>query len=298
MKIFTDIQGIDIENKTVAVLGKFDGVHKGHQALIYAAQKIMKEENLKIAVFTFNFGTGHRNLLTTINERRSIFEKMNVDYLIECPFESIHDMEAEAFIDDIIIGRLNSQVMVAGTDCSFGRGRKGNASLAQKIMCSYGKRAVIINKVMYGLREISSTYVRDELSEGNITAVNGLLGYEYFVEGTVVKGNQIGRTLDFPTVNIIPEENKLLPPFGVYASHVLLNGKLYNGVTNIGVKPTVGSDTICVETYIFDFEGNAYGTKIRVMLNEFIRPEVCFPGLGELKMQIAADIRDAKKLLA
>lgn len=298
MKIFTDLQAIDIENPTVVVLGKFDGVHKGHQALIDAAEKLIKEHRLKIAVFTFNFGALHRNLLTSIKERRTIFEKMNVDYLIECPFESIHDMEAEVFINEIIIKKLKGEVMVAGTDCSFGRGRKGNAALAQKIMCSQGKHAVIINKVMHDKREISSSYVREELSAGNIPNVNFLLGYEYFIDGTVIKGNQIGRTLNFPTVNIIPDENKVLPPFGVYASHVLIGGKVYDGVTNIGVKPTVGSDIPCVETYLFDYYGDAYGMDIRVMLNEFIRHEVRFSGLDELKMQIEKDIRDAQKLLA
>jgi riboflavin kinase/FMN adenylyltransferase len=144
--------------------------------------------------------------------------------------------------------------------------------------------------VRYNDREISSTYVREAVAGGDIQLANTLLGRKYFFEGIVVAGNQIGRTLDFPTVNLIPEEEKVLPVFGVYASSVCMEGITYTGVTNIGVKPTIGSTQPCVETYLLDYEGNAYGKKIRVSLEYFVRPEMRFDSLAQLKEQVHKDI--------
>lgn len=291
MQIFTNLDSVCLDEPTVVVLGKFDGIHKGHQKLFHEAEELSRSRHLKKAVFTFQFLSENGNLLTTRTERYRIFEEMKIDYLVECPFEMVQDMKAERFIDEIVVSRMHAEVMVAGTDCRFGRERRGDARLACERMAHNGRQGIIISKVLYGTREISSSYVRQELSGGNIPLVNSLLGYHYFFEGVVVSGNHIGRTLDFPTLNLVPEKAKALPPYGVYASNVILEGRCCQGITNIGIKPTVGSPVPVVETYLIDFDEDAYGKNIRVELLEFVRPEKRFENLDALKAQIQEDIR-------
>lgn len=191
------------------------------------------------------------------------------------------------------MGQMQAHVIVAGTDCGFGHQRAGNAELLQKLAPEYGYKAVIIEKEQDEHRDISSTYIREQLDAGHIAKANKLLGEPYAIHGEVVHGNHIGASvLGFPTANLLPPPEKYLPRFGVYASRILIDGKYYGGVSNIGAKPTIhGENPVGVETFILGLEPgiDLYGKNIEVQLLDFERPEQRFGGLEELKARIALD---------
>ncbi len=288
---------------TVLTIGKFDGLHMGHKRLLEEVEK-KKKTGLKSAIFTFDTSPQnaiyHTNssVLTTNEEKHLVFENVGIDYFVECPFtDEVRNLEAEEFIY-MMTDKLKVKCFVVGTDCCFGHNRSGNCEVLKSFADEYGYEVVVVEKKQYEGRDISSTFVREEIEVGNIEKANMLLGYPYFFMGKVESGNHIGRTIGFPTINLIPPENKLVPPYGVYASHIVIDEKVYEGVTNIGVKPTIAGENVCgIETNIFDFNGDLYGKTVRVRLFSFIRPEKKFGGVDELKDQIARDKTEAVKVL-
>lgn len=288
-----------IEAPTVITFGKFDGVHRGHRLLLDALLK-KKEEDLKGVVFTFDIPPrkkveGDRGeVLTTNEEKLHIFENLGVDYVIECPFtDEIRNMEAVEFIR-MIVEKLHVKCMVVGTDFHFGHQRAGNYRLLQEYAKELGYEVLVIDKMKNEGKDISSTGVRDNIKEGNIEKANELLGYPYFVQGIVEHGNEIGRTIGFPTINLIPDEDKLLPPFGVYITKVLIGGEEYCGITNVGCKPTIeGENPVGVETHVLDFSDDVYDMSVEVEFLHRIRAEVKFQSIDELKAQLKQDIKIA-----
>lgn len=298
MQYITGTRDFKIDEPTIVTIGKFDGRHRGHQKLLRVMQEWKKKKGYKIAIFSFGSVPSAvvekkpKTVITTNQERRNNMEKIGVDYLIEYPFtEEVSHMSAEEFVRHILVGQMGAKAIAAGTDCGFGYKRSGNAGLLRELAPKYGYEAVIIEKAQDEHRDISSTYIREELKVGNIEKANELLGEPYAIHGTVVHGNHIGgAVLGFPTANIMPPPEKHLPPFGVYVARVLVNGVYYGGVTNIGKKPTVeGEYPIGVETYIFGLDEDIYGKNIEVQLLHFERPEQKFSGLDELKQQIEKD---------
>lgn len=296
MQIIQQTTEFHIEGKTAAAIGKFDGIHKGHEKLLENIIK-QKEKGFQSVIFTFEplpalfFGQTRVKELTTRQEKEELFEKMGIDILVEFPMtESTASMSPEEFVSEILVNKMNVKYLAAGTDLSFGYKGAGNAELLKELSADYGFEVEIIEKVCHGGREISSSYIREEIEKGNMENAAELIGNAYSISGIVEHGNQLGRTLSMPTVNLIPDQRKLLPPYGVYFSRISMDGELYYGVTNIGEKPTV-SDKKClgVETYIFDFEEEIYNKKITVYLEHFQRPEQKFAGIEELKMQLLKD---------
>ncbi len=301
-----------LKEPTVVTIGKFDGRHRGHQKLLSAMLDIKKTCGYKTAVFTFSIAPvdlveGKRHTVITTNlERKNNLQKMGMDVLVEYPFtREVSQMSAEEFVREILVGRMQARAIVVGTDCGFGYKRSGNAKLLEKLSPVYGYHLVVIEKEKDEDREISSTYIREELDKGDIEKANELLGEPYYIHGTVVHGNHIGEPLlGFPTANLLPPPEKHLPPFGVYVAQVLIGGKLYGGVTNIGKKPTIkgkdGEDyrPTGVETFVFDYDGDLYGQEIEVGLLHFIRPERKMSGLEELKAQITKDKDFGRAFLA
>lgn len=295
------IKGLDYEIKEPVVLsiGKFDGLHKGHEKLMEEIAR-KKKEGLKAVVFTFDIPPKKELLqkettvLTTNCERMHLFEKIGIDYLIECPFtdEIIH-MPAEVFLK-MIVERFSIKCIVAGTDCHFGYQRKGDYKMLQDMSKELGYEAIIIEKMQYKGQDISSTFIRKEVENGNMELVNELLGYSYFVKGEVIHGNEIGRTIGIPTANIEPDKDKLLPPFGVYVVQAQFDEdhKVYQGIANVGVKPTIsGIYPTGVETYIYNFSQDVYGKHMTVSFLKRVRPEIKFSTLDELKIQMEDDLR-------
>lgn len=298
MQVITGTREFQIEEPTAVTIGKFDGRHKGHQKLLREMLCFKERQGLKAAVFTFDMAPAGvmagrvQTVITTNQERRNKMAKMGIDYLVEYPFDqNTAHMSPEEFVSEVLVRRMHAKAVVVGTDCSFGYKGKGNAHLLKEMSESCGFEAVIIEKEQDDHRDISSTYVREELDQGNIEKANELLGEPYAIHGVVVHGNHIGGAiLGFPTANILPPPEKHLPPFGVYVSQVLVDGALYRGVTNIGKKPTVeGESPVGVETFIMGLEANLYGKEIEVQLLNFERPEQKFSSLEELKERIEKD---------
>ncbi len=306
MEIITGTRDFQIKEPTVVTIGKFDGRHKGHQKLLRELLRQKEQKGLKTAVFTFAMApsgivSGRRQtVITTNQERRSNMAKMGMDYLVEYPFnQEVAHMTPEDFVAEVLVRQMSARAVIAGPDCSFGYKGAGNAALLQELSAKYGFEAIIIEKEKDEQRDISSTYVREELDRGNIEKANALLGEPYTIHGTVVHGNHIGGTLlGFPTANILPPPEKHLPCFGVYVSRVLVDGKWYGGVSNIGRKPTIqGEYPVGVETFIMGLDEDLYGKNIEVQLLNFERPEQRFGTLEELKARIEKDKEYAAEYL-
>lgn len=300
MKIINDSLDFSIPEMSAVTLGKFDGIHKGHQKLM---RKILakKEQGLKSVVFTFGqmpgtvfYGKG-RTILTRV-ERQQHLESMGIDYMVECPFvPEIIQMEPENFVKEILVKQLHVKYIAVGPDFRFGYNRKGSCSLLKKLAPVYGYEVDVFEKECLDDKIISSTYVRHMLETGEMETVQKLLGYPYYVSGTVVHGHAIGRTLGIPTINLLPDDEKMLPPNGVYLTKTIFDQKEYFGITNIGVKPTIsGEEAKGIETHLFDFEGDLYGRELIVQFYAFERAERRFSSLEELKEQLAEDVRWGK----
>ena len=300
MRYITNTLDFQLEKRSVVTLGKFDGLHRGHDKLITRTLELGKK-GYETVVFTFDvsplvkLGTRITRTLLTNEERRLLLERKNVDCLIECPFvpEVIH-MEPEDFVREVLAMQLRAAYVIVGPDFHFGHKRRGTPQLLQKLGVQYGFQVEILEKEEEDGREISSTWVRETLREGRIEKVNHLLGYPYFVKGKVVHGRQLGRTWGLPTINQVPEDGKLLPPFGVYASKTFINGEVFYGISNVGVKPTVEVPFAGVETYLFDCDENLYEKDAWVEFYHFVRPECKFDSLEELKEQIQRDAQAGK----
>jgi len=300
MKYIKNTTEFFIEEPTVISLGKFDGIHRGHELLLEHLIK-KKREGYATVIFTFDIppkkvlDAEDVKVLTTNEEKMHIFDSFGVDYLIECPFTpKMMSMEAETFIE-MLVKHLSVKCIVAGEDFCFGHNRRGNYQMLQEYAEKLSYEAIILPKMKEDERDISSTFVREEISAGRIEMANKLLGYPYFVSGQVRHGNQIGRTIGFPTINLIPPENKLLPAFGVYITQVTIDGIVYHGITNVGCKPTIeGENPIGIETHILDFKQDVYDKIVIVTFIKKIREERKFPNLESLLEQIRLDINEAR----
>lgn len=301
MQIIHDTTDFKIEGKSAVAIGKFDGIHRGHQKLLDCILE-QSAQGLKPVVFTFEpppavlFKTASGRELMTREEKRAAFLKMGIDILIEFPltFETAA-MEPQDFIEEVLVRRLRASYIAAGTDVSFGAKGAGNYMLLRSMASFGGYELQLVDKVCYNGREISSSYVREEVEKGNMEEVKALLGVPYAINGIVMHGRRFGRTIGMPTVNLLPPGNKLLPPNGVYYSDVLMDNGYYKGITNIGYKPTVSeAKQMGVETYIYGFDEEIYGREITVRLLKFKRPERRFKGKEELRGQMMKDMEEGK----
>ena len=271
-------------------LGKFDGIHRGHRKLIQKIQDHKNEYGTTSVVVAF---VSDRQTILTGEERRLLLEDMGVDVLLECPLnEQIRHMKADQFIRQILVGALQASFVVVGEDYRFGYERKGTPELLKKSGLKYGYSTEIVPKEMDGNRKISSTFIREELKKGNMKKISELLGTDFFVEGTVEHGKGLGHKKFFPTTNLIPPKQKLMPPNGVYVTVSKFGETEYQGITNVGYKPTIGEDFLGVETDLFDCDRDLYGQACVVSFLRFQRPERKFASFEALKAQIARDIEE------
>lgn len=293
MQYIKGIEAYKDTSRSAVTLGKFDGLHRGHQKLVSQIQYYKKTEKVKSVVFTFDMAS---ECIMTNEERRVHLDGM-VDYLVECPFsDHIKHMEAEAFIRDILVGTFHIKYVVVGTDFHFGHDKRGNYKMLQLYAETYGYQVDVLDKECYNGRAISSTYIKEELRKGNIQTVNELLGYAYLIVGTVEHGKKLGRQIGFPTMNVLPLSKKILPPDGVYMNEIKLNGRWYKGIGNIGVKPTVpGVHSRGIESFLLEYEGDAYGEEICIRLLAFKRAEKKFDSVSDLQEQLRQDIENARQ---
>ncbi len=299
MKILHSLEEVCFNENSAVTVGKFDGLHTGHDFLV---GKILKKkvEGLLAVVITFDFNPGmvifgaNEKYLMTKEEKRMLFEQQKVDYLVELPFdETLMRMEAKDFIEKLC-QKLHMKYIAAGSDFRFGYQGRGDVTFLRKLSKTMDFEVDIFSKLEQDHRVISSTFVREEIAKGHIPHANQLLGYPYYIIGSVSHGNKIGSTkIGRPTINIFPPKEKLLPPNGVYITEVVCDGALFPSVTNIGNRPTINEieKKVSVETHIFDFVKDVYGQQVKILFKDFLRPEKKFESLSELKAQIEADIQ-------
>jgi riboflavin kinase/FMN adenylyltransferase len=300
MEYWKDTLDFRVGADSVITLGKFDGLHRGHELLIEELNKQKETHGLHTIAFTFDTppqtqtSGNAAKVITTNAEKRYVFEQTGIDCLIECPFtREVMCMEPEAFIR-WMVESLSVKCFVVGDDFCFGHERRGNHQVLAQFEKTYGYRTIVRQKVKEGSRDISSTYVREELEKGNLALANRLLGYPFFVKNDVIHGNRIGRTMGIPTINLAIPEEKLIPPYGVYVTRARIGDSWYRGVSNIGKKPTIpGDNPVGLETFLLDFEQEVYEENVLVEFLEFLRPEQRFDSIASLQRQMEQDIENA-----
>ena len=295
---------LDISERTAVTIGKFDGLHRGHQKLIERLKQAAGGR-LKTVLFTFDISPAafinksNKKLLMTDREREEFAEAAGMDYLISYPFtDNVRCMTGEDFVRKVLVKQLNAEYIVAGEDFKFGYNRSGDAELLRKLALQCGYKLIVEEKVKNSSgQEISSTLVRKLVNEGHMEEAAECLGRYYMISGEIIHGNHMGTSFGIPTINQKPSEEKLLPPNGVYVAKVDIDGKSYGGITNIGCKPTVGENEIGVETFLYDFNGNTYGAYAKTNLLKFVRPERKFESVEELTGQIKRDAEYGREYL-
>ena len=302
MNIITGTLDFELHTEVAVAMGKFDGLHVGHRRLI---EEILakKEQGLSACVLTFDpspavfFGFSDGKELTTKEEKRELFAAMGVDVLVEFPMnQETAAMSGEEFIREVLVKRMHTTWIAAGKDVSFGDRGAGNEALLRKLAKELGYGVTTIDKLKVEDREVSSSYVRSLVENGDVERASKFMGMPYTIMGTVEHGKKLGRKLGMPTVNLIPPASKLLPPNGVYFSKVSVQGKEYNGISNIGCKPTVSEEKVIgIESFLYDFDRDIYGENIEVQLLGFKRPEMHFESVEHLKVQMEADIEEGRK---
>ena len=281
---------------TVATIGKFDGLHRGHFKIIREVLKEAENGHMRLmASFTNHPGsilsTDFKGVLLSESEKTHILENEGIDFYCELMFdEKLKNTSAEEFFEDFIVNKWHAKVLVVGDDFHFGKNRAGNIGFLTKQCAEKGIKLVVVPREEYLGEPISSSRIKKAMDDGEMEAVTEMLGHNYTIRGIVEKGNQLGRTMGFPTINLYPSNAKYLPRFGVYHSLVEVDGKDYRAITNVGVKPTVTNEQkTVVESHLLDFDGDLYDTFREVRLLRFTRPEVRFNSLEELKEQLAKD---------
>lgn len=306
MKIFNSINNFSCSKKTVLTLGTFDGVHMGHKKILERVTQNTdpeasggKYESLVLTFFPHPRmvlqGQSDVKLLNTISEKIELFEMMGVQNLVIHPFdESFSKLTAQEFVKTVLVDKFNIQKIIIGHDHRFGRNRTANIDDLITFGKEYGFEVEQISVQEIKEVSISSTKIRNALTEGNMALANEYLGYDYFLTGTILKGKQLGRTIGFPTANLqIEEEYKLIPRNGAYVVKSSINQKTVFGMMNIGYNPTVGEGNLSVEIHYFDFEADLYDQKISVSILEYLRPEQKFDSVDLLKTQLEKDKKTA-----
>ncbi|WP_263078347.1 bifunctional riboflavin kinase/FAD synthetase [Endozoicomonas sp. Mp262] len=302
MQLIRGLHNIRQEHRAcVATIGNFDGVHLGHRAILKALKMEAQRRQVKACVITFeplpheHFNSGEVPArLITLREKLLLLEQCGIDQVLCLPFgDRLSNISAEDFVQNILADGLGIHYLIVGDDFRFGYGRKGNFSH----LCEMGKQCGFevndTETVTQGCGRISSTRIRDLLKSGNLKSAGQLLGGPFTMVGRVRPGQQLGRTLGFPTANI-RVKHRILPMTGVFAVRVKMKGAAYDGVANLGVRPTVTSSRPLLEVHLLDFRGDLYGMDLTVEFIEKLRSEQKFASLDALRTAIAGDVEQAR----
>jgi len=303
--IKNNITKISKSDFNIATLGSFDGIHIGHKKILQTLTKIAKKNNGKSILITFwphpRYVLKKNNnfkLLTSLDEKIKLFEKNKIDILYIVDFSlKFSKFSANKFIENILLEKLKINCLLIGYNNNFGRNREGNIRYLEENKKKFDIDIISIPKQSVDKISISSTKIREYLNNGKINSANRLLGRKYSINGKIVRGNGIGRKINFPTANIeIDEPKKLLPKSGVYAVEVILNRKIYLGMLNIGYNPTIKNEKKSIEVNIFEFSEDIYNNKISINFIRRIRNEKKFKNLNELKKQLIKDKKKVKSI--
>lgn len=308
MKIFYSYKEFESRDKGSAVtIGTFDGLHIGHKKILDQLKTYGKENNLNTVVFTLYphprmvlQEDSSLKLLNTIDERIALLEAAGIDCLVIEPFsKEFSRLSALEFVRDVLVNNLNTKLLVVGYDHQFGRNREGNFENLLDYSQLYDYQLKQIEQQDIKNIAVSSTKIRKALAAGDIATANSYLGYDFMISGTVVKGKGVGKTLEFPTVNLSIEiPYKLIPKSGVYTVYTQISNKRVYGIMNIGNRPTLNGRHQTIETYLLDFKGNLYNSELKIHFLKRLRDEIKFDSLDQLKHQIKLDELSARKYIA
>ncbi len=299
MKIYQQLTDFHPPHFSVVTSGTFDGVHLGHQKILRRLQELANRKQGETVLLTYwphprlilQPEDKSLRLLTSLSEKVKLLEGMGVDHLIILPFtKELSQMSSEEFIRDILVDKIQTKTLVIGYDHKFGKNREGSFEYLQSHSHLFGFAIEEISRQDVDDLGVSSTKIRTALAKGDISIANKYLGRPYDLSGQVVKGQQIGRSIGFPTANIqIADNYKLLPRDGAYAVYADVNSIRYKAILNIGDRPTVDGEKKTIEAHLIDFEGDLYGQELRIYFQEFLREEKRFESLDALKNQLAVD---------
>ena len=307
MQVHSDVNSLPVFQHAVVTIGTFDGVHLGHRQII----RQLKEEAALIqgetVIITFHphprkivrEGQSPVPILSTLREKIALLEAEGIDHLVVVPFdETFAAQTASEYVEHFLVEKFHPQTVIIGYDHRFGQGRAGDYHLLETYGLQLGFMVKEIPEHILDEVTISSTRIREALLQTDIDTANHFLGYSYFFEGLVVKGNQLGRTIGFATANLqVEDAEKLIPGNGVYAVTVSLAGETFNGMMNIGLRPTVDGTRRVIEVHLLDFNRDIYGQTVTVTVQHYLRGEVKFSGLDALKEQLAKDKLAASAIL-
>ena len=329
MKVHRDISTLPEFHHAVVTIGTFDGVHLGHRQIIRQLKQEAGRIGGETVIITFHphprkvvaAEKPAIQLLNTLEEKATLLENEGIDHLVVVPFTETFAMQsATEYVNDFLIRYFNPHTLIIGYDHKFGRGREGDFHLLEKFSRERGFQLIEISQHLLNESTISSTRIREALLHTRVSDANQLLGYQYFIEGTVVEGNKLGRTIGYPTANLAVNPEKLIPGNGVYAVKVTLyprdvvgvnvlplsedrmqsaaeSARVFGGMMNIGLRPTVDGSKRVIEVNIFRFDEDIYGHRLKVEFIGFLRGEQKFEGLEKLKEQLAGDKRNAESAL-
>ena len=293
---------IKIPGPVCLMIGNYDGVHLGHQAVINRAQNIAQEHGLKTAVLSFEphplkilAPDKAPQLLYTPAQKQTLLQFHGIDrYIIQHFDQAFSRLSPEQFVATLC-QRIDFRFILAGFNFRFGHRRAGDIQTLKELAARYGFQVVALEACRNGSKPVSSSRIRQLVSRGDLIGAARLLNRPYFLEGSVASGAKLGKNLKSPTANIEPE-NELLPQFGVYATWSRLDGRWLRSITNIGTAPTMNRDKVVVETNLFGFEGTIYGKHLVVCFSEWLRPEKRFDSVEALRRQIQSDIQQRHAL--
>jgi riboflavin kinase/FMN adenylyltransferase len=307
LKIYYDIKDFSANESTITTIGTFDGVHAGHKKIINVLTKIASTENKESVLITFqphpqlilNPKGYNIKLINTLEEKEALLDNAGIDNLVMIPFtKEFAKTDAETFVKDFLIGKINTSNLVVGYDHHFGKNRSGEYTTLVDWGKKYGFENTYVDPIVIDGFPVSSTKIRNALAEGNINKANTLLGYCFSLSGRVVEGNKIGRKIGFPTANIETGDiHKIIPANGIYVVNVKTIIGEYFGMCNIGLRPTFNFTNRIVEVNIFDFNFDIYDNEITIEFIERLRDEIKFDNVDKLVQQINNDKLQSLKII-
>jgi len=305
IKIYKNFDILSKHQNSILLIGNFDGLHAGHQKLFNLAKKYKKEKKLKIGVITFDpipkmfFNKKLKNYrISNLNQKIKYFSNYNIDFLIIKKFnKKFSKIKCFNFINQILYKKIKSKYIFVSNNFRFGNKREGDVKLLKSLESKYNYKIINPKPLKKKNKVVSSTMIRKLISKGDLKKANNYLNRNWSIEGKVLRGRKMARKIGFPTCNISLNDY-VIAKTGVYAVKVFINNKkiFVRGIANLGYRPTFNQKKILLEVNLFNFSGNLYNKKLRVEFLKFIRKEVKFKGINQLKKQIILDLKVAKRV--
>lgn len=309
INVFRDLTQLPVFKNAVITIGTFDGVHTGHRQIIHLLNQEANEKGGESVIITFYphprkiiaQGKQDIKILNTLEEKTVLLQQAGVANLVVIPFDgAFAQQSANEYVEHFLVKKFHPHTIIIGYDHRYGQGRLGDYHLLEDLGEKFNYRVKEIPEHILNEVTVSSTRIRKALQDCRVAEANELLGYSYFFEGKVIKGNQLGRTIGYPTANVeVDDAEKLIPGNGVYAVQLQIDNGVqrYHGMMNIGTRPTIGGTRQTIEVNIFNFQTDIYSCTLKVHLVGYLRAEVKFDGLEMLKEQLAKDEENARYLL-